>query len=413
MKVLHVITESNLGGAQRNTLLTVKGLIRRGFDVHVACGPHGPGDAEALPREATACGATVHRISSLVRRINPVMDAAAFAALARLLIRGRYDVVHTHSTKAGMLGRLAARALHVPMVVHTFHGVPFDTRGNGWKTRSCFAVERFFSRFCDRLVSVGGVLGEELMRRKAAPAEKIETIRSGVDFSELDNPPSKPSARRRLNLPDSVPVVGFVGRLAQQKAPEVLMQAFVTVKSVFADARLVLVGEGPLRSQLERMAVQTGLDGCVHILGERGDVPQILPAFDVFALPSRWEGIGRALTEAMYLKLPVVCTGVNGVPELVKHEATGLIVQVDNPAEIANGILDVLTDSVKARRLGDAAHRIVRDLMSADAMIDAIIELYERLSYEGIMGHKGHIGRMGRIGRIGRIGLFHGSSTSH
>jgi len=382
MKILHVITESNLGGAQRNTLLTIKGLLRRGFEVHVACGPYGPGDCEALPREAAACGATVHIIRSLVRNINPVKDTAALVALAKLLVRGKYDVVHTHSTKAGMLGRLAARALGVPIVVHTFHGVPFDTRRDNWKTFMCFAAERFFSRFCDKLVSVGEVLRQELIRHKAASAEKIETIRSGVDFPELDAPLDKLTARRRLGLPDGAPVVGFVGRLAQQKAPEVLMQAFAAVKSALPDARLVYVGEGPLRSELETMAADTGLEHCVHLLGERADVPQILPAFDVFALPSRWEGIGRALTEAMYLGLPVVCTGVNGVPELVKHEVTGLIAQVDNPAEIADRILEVLTDGVKARRLGDAAHRIVRELMSADAMVDSIIELYERLSYE-------------------------------
>ena len=422
MKVLHVITESNLGGAQRNTLLTIRGLVRQGYEVHLACGPYGPGDATALIREAQACGVTVRIIPELIRPICPRKDIAAALAIARLLRREKYDVVHTHSTKAGMIGRVIAWLCRVPVIVHTFHGVPFDTRSENWKTRLCFLAERFFCLFCHRLVSVGEVLRGELIEHGVARAEKVVTVHSGVDFSSLNPGTDARAVRRALGLPDDAKVVGFVGRLAEQKAPEVLVRAFALVKPRVPEAHLLMVGEGPLHEQLENMIRELKLDGegrtqgsplrpiehdkpgersgspirpvehdkpgehngspirCVHLLGERTDVPDLLAAMDVFALPSRWEGVGRALTEAMYMKLPVVTTGVNGVPELVRDRVTGLTIRGDDPADAADKITEVLRNRQLAATLGQAGHDRVRTLMSAEAMVDDTIRLYQELA---------------------------------
>jgi len=382
LKILHVITESNLGGAQRNTLLTIRGLVQRGFDVHLVCGPYGPGDATALIREAALCGATVRPMPSLVRPIKPLTDLRALRELYSLMRRERYDVVHTHSTKAGMLGRVAAWLARVPVIIHTFHGVPFDTRRPSWKTKMCFATERFFCRFCHSLVSVGETLRRELVENRVAAPDRIVTVHSGVDFSLL-NPSQDPSpVRRELGLPEHAPVIGFVGRLAEQKAPEVLLEAFAIVAAKLPEARLVYVGEGPLHDAVCEQAQRLGLAARVHLLGERGDVPWLLAAMDVFALPSRWEGVGRALTEAMYMKRPVLSTGVNGVPELVQDGVTGVIVKGDDPQDLARKLLIVLQDSAAARSLGQAAHERVKELMSAETMVEKTVALYRNLSGE-------------------------------
>ena len=390
MKILHIITESNLGGAQRNTLLTVRGLARQGHDVHLACGPYGPGDATALIREARAFGVTVWTIPELIRPIRPKQDIAAALAITRLLRREKYDVVHTHSTKAGMIGRVVAWLCRVPVIVHTFHGVPFDTRRENWKTRMCFVAERFFCLFCHKLVSVGEVLRGELIEHRVARPAKLVTVHSGVDFSSLDPCKDAQPVRRALGLPDDAKVVGFVGRLAEQKAPDVLVQAFALVKARVPAAHLLMVGEGPLHDQLQDMIRELGLDGkgrtqgsplrCVHLLGERRDVPDLLAAMHVFALPSRWEGVGRALTEAMYMKRPVVTTGVNGVPELVQDRATGLIIRGDDPADAADKITELLCNRPLADALGQAGHERVRTLMSAEAMVDETIRLYQEFA---------------------------------
>ena len=379
MKILHVITESNLGGAQRNTLLTVQGLVKHGYEVHLACGPYGPGDATALIREAVKAGVCVRPLPSLVRPIKPLKDLQAAWALLHLMRTECYDVVHTHSTKAGMLGRLTAWLVGVPVIIHTFHGVPFDTRRPTWSTRLCFLSERLLCLFCDKLASVGEVLREELIANRVASPDKIVTVRSGVDFSQLDPASDAGNVRRELGLPASAPVIGFVGRLAEQKAPEVLLHAFAKIANELPEARLLYVGEGPLHGELEAAAQRLGLADRVHLLGERHDVPQLLAVMDLFALPSRWEGVGRALTEAMYMRRPVLTTGVNGVPELVQDGVTGVFVKGDDPSDLALKAVRVLKDPALAASLGQAAHRRVKELMSAESMVQNTIAMYECL----------------------------------
>jgi len=379
MKVLHVITESNLGGAQRNTLLTMQGLVQHGCEVHLACGLEGPGEALALAREAERRGIRVHVMRTLMRPVSPLHDLLAFATLARLIIREEYDIVHTHSFKGGAIGRPAAWILGVPRILHTFHGVPFDTRTRGCKTRLCFLLERLMCLFCHRLVSVGAALRDELIDQRVAKPEKITTIHSGVDFSQLSPYLEKPPVSLE-GVPPGSRIVGFVGRLAQQKAPDVLLEAFELVKQQAPDAHLVFVGDGPMRQELEDAACRKVLSDSVHLLGERPDVPQLLRSMTVFALPSRWEGVGRALTEAMYMKLPVVSTGVNGSSELVQDGATALVARVDDPADLADKILALLNDPARGAALGEAAHRKVKHLMAAETMVRKTLLLYEELT---------------------------------
>jgi glycosyltransferase involved in cell wall biosynthesis len=302
--------------------------------------------------------------------------------LVRLITRHHFDVVHTHSFKGGLLNRLAARLAGIPAIVHTFHGVPFDTSTNGWKTRLCFLSERLQCLLCNRLVSVGEVLRQELIDHSVARPGKIVTIRSSVDFSTLRGV-APGGIRSEAGVPPDAPLVGFVGRLAPQKAPEVLVRAFACVKQSISNAHLMIVGEGPLRPTVENEARQLGVDDSLHLLGERQDVPRLLAAMDVFALPSRWEGVGRALTEAMYMKLPVVCTGVNGVPELVKHGLTGRLATgtSENIAQsMAENIITVLKNPRHAQQLGAAAHRQVKHVMSASTMVQDIVKLYTKLA---------------------------------
>jgi glycosyltransferase involved in cell wall biosynthesis len=374
-RIAHVITESEpFGGAQRNTLLTLKGLVRDGYEPELICGPEG-----RLISEAEAIGVKVHVVPDLVREVEPLKDIRAFFRLYRLFRSQDYCIVHTHSTKAGLLGRLAAWLAGVPLIIHTVHGVPFELDGN-LRSRFYFALERWIGYLSESLICVGDVLRQEVARWKIVPDRKLVTIYSGIDFSSYVPRRAPIEMRRLLGLKKAWPIVGSVGRLSEQKAQHYLIQAVALLKEKYPEIKLLLVGEGELRPLLEKQIQDLGLSSNVFLLGERDDIADLLNIFDVYAMSSRWEGIGRSLTEAMYWGLPVVATCVNGVKELIIDEETGLLVPPHNPSALATAVDRLASDRKVAKRLGSNAQKKCRELMDGEHMIMAIEKLYGSLT---------------------------------
>jgi glycosyltransferase involved in cell wall biosynthesis len=376
LRVVHVITESApFGGAQRNTLASVVGLAGRGLPAELICGPGGR--LVTAAREANVPG---HVVDTLVRPVAPARDAAALAALVRLFRRGRYDVVHTHSVKAGFLGRLAARLAGVPLVVHTIHGVPFEIDGR-LRARVYLAYERLLAPLTHRIVCVGEVLRREVEGWGVVPAAKLSTIYSGIDFGAYAPSQDGGALRRRLGLAGATPIVGSVGRLTACKSQVDLVDAIAVLAERFPAAALVLVGDGELRGDLERRARERGVERRVHFLGERDDVPDLLRLFDVYAMCSRWEGVGRALTEAMFVERPIVATPVYGVKEVIRHEETGLLVPPGDPAALAAAVERLVRDRPLAARLAARARVTALALMDGRRMVTALEDLYTQESH--------------------------------
>jgi glycosyltransferase involved in cell wall biosynthesis len=373
--IAHVITESGpFGGSQRNTLLTLKGLVRDGYKTELICGPGG-----RLIPETEALGVPVHVLPDLVRQVDPRKDCRALLALYRLFRARHYSIVHTHATKAGFLGRLAAWWARVPNIVHTFHSVPFEMNGN-LGSRFYIALERLTGRVTHRLACVGDVLRQQLAAWKVAPAEKLVTIYSGIEFTHYVAHYTPTETKRQLGLEEAWPIVGSIGRLCEQKAQHYLVEAVALLRPQYPCLRLVLVGEGGLRPLLERRIHELDLSAHILFLGERDDIADLLNIFDIYAMSSLWEGVGRALTEAMYWKLPVVATPVNGVTELVRQEETGLLVPPRDPRALAAAISRLASDRHFALQLGAKAHDRVKETMDGQRMITAIEDLYERLT---------------------------------
>lgn len=373
--IAHVITESGpFGGSQRNTLLTLKGLVRDGYKTELICGPGG-----RLIPETEALGVPVHVLPDLVRQVDPRKDSRALLELYRLFRARHYSIVHTHATKAGFLGRLAAWWAGVPGIVHTFHSVPFEMNGN-LGSRFYIALERLIGKVTHSLVCVGDVLRQQLAVWQVAPAEKLVTIYSGIEFTRYVAEHTPAETKHQVGLEDAWPIVGSIGRLCDQKAQHYLVEAVALLRAQYPRLRLVLVGEGGLRPLLERRIRELDLSTHVLLLGERDDIADLLNIFDVYAMSSLWEGVGRALTEAMYWKLPVVATPVNGVIELILHEETGLLVPPRDPRALAAAISRLVADPQLALQLGISAHHKVSELMDGQRMITAIEDLYERLA---------------------------------
>lgn len=375
-KTAHVITLSQpFGGAQRNTLLTLKGLARDGYETELICGPGG-----RLIDEARAGGTQVRVIADLKRPVNPLKDTRVFVQLYRLFRSEKYEIVHTHSTKAGLLGRLAAWWAGVPVIVHTVHGYPFVMDGN-LKTKLYIALERSVASVTDAIVCVGEMLRHEVSTWKMAPDKKLVTIYSGIDFSSYV--PKQPAAKmkRDLGVEKAWPIIGSIGHLVEAKAQHDLIESVALLRDSYPQIKLLLVGDGRLRPLLERRVQELGLSSNVSLLGERDDIADLLDIFDVYAMSSRHEGVGRALTEAMYWGLPVVTTAINGIKELVIHEETGLGVTPGDPKALAAAIHRLVSDAGLARSLGQNARRKVMGLMDSEKMITAIEELYGRFTW--------------------------------
>ncbi len=372
--IAHVITESTpFGGAQRNTLLTLKGLMRDGYQTDLVCGPGGP-----LIREAEAVKVRVHVIDELIRPVDPAKDFWALLKLYKLFKSHKYDLVHTHSTKAGLLGRLAAWWAGVPSIVHTIHGVPFEMNGS-YRSRFYINLERLIGSMTDCIICVGDVLRQEVATWKMVPSEKLCTIYSGIDLAAYVPQRSAAQMKQELGLEGVWPIVGCIGRLSEQKAQYHLVNAISYLTGKYPQIKLILVGNGELRAQLESQVRDKSLSSHVLLLGDRDDIADLLNIFDVYAMSSLWEGVGRALTEAMYAGLPIVATQVNGVKELIQHEVTGLLTSTRDPNALAASIDRLVVDINLAQHLGSNARRKAEELMGGERMIKAIEEAYRNL----------------------------------
>lgn len=371
-KVLHLITELVIGGAQDNTLLTVEGLSRERYVVHTAGAPGG-----TWVNRAQSVSDEVYFINHMRRNISPRHDLLAIWEIYRLLRQERYDIIHTHSSKAGLLGRIAGRLAQVPLVIHTVHGFPFnDITFSPAMRRIYIGLEWLGAQLCDHLVMVAELNRQEAIKKGIAPAHKMTVVYSGLDLRRFAELPAKVAVRRQLNLPETATVVGTVGRISACNAPLVLAEAARQLLAAHADLHVVVIGDGEMRPELEAALADQAR---VHLLGFRSDVPQLLPALDVFQFPNLWGGLGRSVTEALAAGLPVVAFPVNGVPELVEDRITGLHATIGDSRDLAQKTELLLQNPTWGQHLAENGQARVYQKFSAAKMVADIDALYQRL----------------------------------
>ncbi|MFQ5768974.1 MAG: glycosyltransferase family 4 protein [bacterium] len=378
IRVLHIITNLPVGGAQDNTLLTVERLNRKKFDVSLMCSSEG----RWLQRALQIKDLNLFFVDALTRKIQIVNDFIAFWKIYKIIKNGKFTIVHTHSSKPGFLGRIAAKLAGVPVIIHTIHGFPFNDFMNPIVKTFFVIVERFLSKISDKLVTVSHLNLEKAVKLRLAERSKFVNIYSGIDFEKFDVKVNVQTKRRELGILNSEKIVGMVGRFSVQKAPLDFIKAIPEILKARHDVRFVLVGDGELRAKINKLSKKLGIDSKLHILGFREDIPELLQVFDVFVLTSLWEGLGRSLTEAMYTGRPVVATNVEGVPELVKNGETGILVRPKDIHSIAQGILTLLSDEPRAKYLGQAAKHRITNSFRADTMIQELENVYHQIISE-------------------------------
>jgi glycosyltransferase involved in cell wall biosynthesis len=375
IKVAHVITKLAVGGAQESALTICAGLPSPLFDQVVLTGPEV--DAEgSLFAHAAARGIAVKVVPSLVRSPHPWRDAAALRWLVRWLRDERPDLVHTHSSKAGLLGRAAARIAGVP-AVHSVHGWSFNDETNPVFRRAVITAERAAARATEVLVVVASSDREKGLRAGIGRPDQYRLVRNGIDLRAfVGDPEAGRRLRLELGIPRAARVVGTVGRLAAQKDPLGMVRAMQELIGRTPDVWFVWVGDGPLRAAVESEAARLGIADRFLVAGVRRDVAAALAAMDVFALSSRWEGLPITITEAMAAGVPVVATAVDGCREIVAEGVTGLLVPPADPVALATAIGRLLQSAELASALAAAA-KVQVAAWDRPTMVAGFAELYQ------------------------------------
>jgi len=370
VKVLHVITRF-IAGAGGNTLVSVIGADRERYEMWVAGAPAGP-----LWEQAEEHGVRTVKLERLREVISPREDLVVLAELVRLIHREQFSIVHTHSTKAGMLGRVAAWLCGTPVIVHTIHGFSSHDFMSARRRRAYLAVERFAAPITDAFLAVAPEVAREAVEKKLAPPGSVSVVPSAVEVDRI-TAESDPAIRSELGIAADAAVVGTVGRLDFQKAPLDFVRMAASVSAARPGTRFVMVGDGPLLDETREAARALGVD--VTFTGFRRDAARVAACFDVFVISSLYEGLGRALTEALASGRPVVATAVNGVVDLVEPGATGLLAAPDAPEDLAANVIWLLDHPDEARRMGEAGRARVRAAFAPATMCALIEETYARL----------------------------------
>ena len=386
IRILRAIARLNMGGPALHVSYLSKELEERGYSTTLVAGRVGAGE-DTMAWVAEELGVEVVTVPALHRELSPPHDAVAVARLVREIRRLRPHILHTHTAKAGAVGRaaalLAGRA-RPPVVVHTFHGHVLRGYFGPAKTRLFLETERALARHTTRLVAVGPQVRDELVELGIAPPEKFSVIRLGIDLESrvLGGERERVAERHRLGLSEDRFVVGWIGRMtAIKRVPDVLA-SFAALVDRGVDASLVLVGDGPDRPEAERLAGALGVADRTIFTGYRRDVAPCYALFDALVLPSANEGTPVVAIEALAAGRPVVATRVGGVPDVVDDGEDGMLLEPGDVAGLADALERLARDPALRARLGARGRELVVPRYRVSRLVDDVDELYRELLSE-------------------------------
>jgi len=387
IKVIHVITRFDKGGAAENTFLTVKGLDKNRYEVILIRGlSHesnmGTSETSAVEsslEEAGRNGVRILTIPELVRRIDPFNDFKTVLKLIRIFREERPHIVHTHTSKSGILGRWAALVAGVPVIIHTPHGHVFWGYFNEWKTKIFVFLERLTAKITDRIITLTKQEKNDHVRYHIAHENKFTVVHSGVELSRFSHVRvDVAEMKTRLGIPERTFVVGTVGRLTAIKGHKYLIEAARKILQKIPDTAFVFLGDGELTNELKMQAASAGISDKVIFLGWRSDVAEVMSTFDLFILPSLNEGMGKVLVEAMAMGKPIIASDVGGISDLVTDGKNGLLVPPMNSDALANGIEALVKNHQTRMTMGEEGKKLSQEY-DVSSMISKIDGLYLQL----------------------------------
>ncbi len=381
IRILHIITKLDIGGAQQNTIYNVEHLNKlKNFYSEIVAGP--VIEEENLVQYAKDRKIKVTIIEGITNNIRPLKNILGLIKTYRYIKKNNFTIVHTHSSVAGIIGRIAARIAKTPIIIHTVHG--WGIRPDMPKIKQILYIwlERFCERFTDRMVVVSRFNIDKGLGYGFGKRSKYAVVHSGIDVERFSRKIDVSKKRIELGLDADRPVVGMIGRLDTQKNPLDFVKVAYLVQKKYSDAQFIIVGDGPLRGQTEAMIKKLKVRE-FHLLGFRDDVDEIIKIMDISVLTSLWEGLPRVFPESMAAKKPIVAYNVDGAPEAIIDGKNGYLIPSMDKDLLAKKILYLLKNPETARQMGIEGYMMV-DLFSLNKMLEDIDSLYEKLLKEKV-----------------------------
>jgi len=383
IKVLRVIARLNIGGPALHVAYLTAGLADRGYDTTLVAGTIARGE-ESMAAVAEGRGVRIESLEDLSREISPLRDARAILRLARLIRRERPTILHTHTAKAGAVGRIAALLAgdaRPPIVVHTFHGHVLRGYFNPLTTLGFRTLERWLARVTTALVAVSPEVRDDLVKLGVAPASKFTVVRLGIELDERTggDEAARRETRRLVGLAPDAFVVGWVGRMTAVKRTDDVIRTLQKLVERGVDAHLLLVGDGPDREHLERYAHELGVVRRCLFLGYQDDVARYYNAIDALLLPSVNEGTPVSVIESLAAERPAVATRVGGVPDVIRDGVDGFLVDVGDADALAERLAELAADPDRRERMGAAGRERVLQRYAVERLVDDVDRLYRSL----------------------------------
>ncbi len=379
INLLYVITKLELGGAQKQLLSLINGLNKEKYNVFLFTAEDGLllNEAQAIAR------VTLKRSRFLERPINPLKDVLALLELYNFIKINKIQIVHTHSSKAGILGRLAAKFAKIKVIIHTVHGWSFHDYQGALIKRFYLFLESLCAGFTAKIIVVSDFDKDKGLKNSVGREKQYSLIRYGINRNEFKNRDGRDQARRSLGLSDTDLAIGTVACFKPQKSPLDFIRLAGAIKDNFPDAKFIMIGDGPLRNKLCALAGKLNLGNRLALAGWRNDIPLVLCALDIFVLTSLWEGLPIAVLEAMAAGVPVVATDTGGIKEAVLDDKTGYVVRIGDIGSMQNRV-EELSRNVQKRNEFTSSSRAVIDTekFSLSNMLKSTEEVYSSL-WEG------------------------------
>ena len=360
LKICHVITRMIVGGAQENTLLTVLGLLEKGHETVLVTGPS-PGPEGELLKKKDLPQFEIVENEHLLREINPYHDLMAYFSLKKFFKERKFDVVHTHSSKAGIIGRAAAYAAGVPFVTHTVHGQAFHPYEKAWKNFIYKAAERWAATKCHMIYSVCQAMIDQCVTEKIAPAEKYKVVYSGMDLEPFLTSSPDSELRKKLGIPENRKVVGTVARLFPLKGYEFILPMAEKILKSFPETHFLLVGDGIMRKGMEEEIEKLGMKDHFTFAGlvRPDEIYKYTALMDILVHLSLREGLPRAVVQALASGKPAIGFKLDGTPEVIIDGKTGFTADAENLEQVISALEKLLADSGLCTDMGKNGRELV------------------------------------------------------